>query len=187
MLATHSIDTVFTELTMSNNSTATAMWGRSPQRNPIDKSVSSPADGAEGPSNAVASPGGTFRHPDELQKTDSFAQASMEMGEQLKDTKASAQQEHVVVEHFQCCQHELQGDPHAMTLNAADKANRFMLRQALREQKQKGGMKESRALAEAGVFFDSEDCKRVMGLVDKAATCPIPDKKICPITPPGVA
>lgn len=136
----------------------------------------------------MVSPGGRFVHPDHLRRADLIAQASMEIGEQFKDTKSSAQQEHMCLEFFQFCNHEYSSDPYAMTLNA-DKVNRFMLYQALREQKQKGGTKESRALAKQGIYFDSFEYDTVMEKIDNAEHCNLTGKKIYPqpIKPPGAA
>ena len=137
---------------------------------------------------AVGSPGGTFRHPDELRIADMVAQASMEIGDQFKDTKAAPQQEHMMMEFFQFCNKVYPHDQYAYTLNC-DKVNRFMLYQALKEQKPKGGTKESREATKAGIFFDYEDYKRVVESIDNAPTCAVTRKKIYPEPqkPPGAA
>ena len=173
---------------MSNNLIANVMWGRSPERKAINKRVSSPGEGEEGPREAIQSPGGTFRHPDEIAVADVVAQASMEIGEQFKDTKSSTQQEHMVMEYFQFCQHVYKDDPYKFTLNG-DRANRFMLYQALREQKPKGGTKESRAATRAGIYFDHADYESVMKKVKDAPSCPVTGRKIYPAPkrPPGAA
>ena len=166
---------------MSNRSIAAAMWGASPERRATgERRIGSPGEGEQGPRACVMTPGGTFRHPDEVRLNDRLAQASMEMGEFFKETKSTKQQENMVAEFFQFCESECPHDMHRHTLDS-EKVNRWMMCQAPREVKPRGGTTDGRARNKLGMHFDEGDCDSVIGSIDNAPVCELTGKKIHPL------